>query len=68
MNTENTFSQRPDIGLLFTTNNNQWRVTSTTNRFVIATRSDIDGEPCRASDVIKLNINNSDKGIHHVTL
>jgi len=57
MNT--VFSSRPDIGFLFLLNDQQWRVTSTTNNFVIGTRSDINGEPLCSVDVVKVSLINS---------
>jgi len=53
----NEFQQRPNVGFEFELNNASWSVSSTTDRFVIATRSGIDGEPTSARDVIKININ-----------
>lgn len=39
---------------LFERDGHQWRVTAITEHFIIATRASVEGEPIRASDVIKV--------------
>lgn len=43
------------MGDEFEQDGDTWRVMSTTEHFIIATRSSVVGEPIRASDVIKVS-------------